>query len=82
VRGHLRFMRTSPPELSEKASGISSAQCGSPGSGPAVNGKKKLNGKEYDRELRKLQTELVEMQEWVKATGARIVVVFVPSPVD
>ncbi|MFZ3210973.1 MAG: hypothetical protein WA188_05610 [Terriglobales bacterium] len=44
--------------------------------GPAVNGKKKLNGKEYARELRKLQTELVEMQEWVKATGARIVVVF------
>ena len=44
--------------------------------GPAVNGKKKLNGKEYGRELRKLQTELVEMQEWVKATGARIVVVF------
>ncbi len=44
--------------------------------GPAVKGKKKLNGKEYARELRKLQTELVEMQEWVKATGARIVVVF------
>lgn len=44
--------------------------------GPAVNGKKKFNGKEYARELRKLQTELVETQEWVKATGARIVVVF------
>lgn len=44
--------------------------------GPAVNGKKKLNGKEYGRELRKLQTDLVEMQEWVKATGSRIVVVF------
>lgn len=36
--------------------------------GPAVNGKKKLNGKEYGRELRKLQTELVEMQEWVTRT--------------
>jgi polyphosphate kinase 2 (PPK2 family) len=34
-----------------------------------------VNG-EYGRELRKLQTELVEMQEWVKATGARTVVVF------
>jgi len=44
--------------------------------GPAVNDKKKLNGKEYACELRKLQTELVEMQEWVKATGTRIVVVF------
>lgn len=37
---------------------------------------KKLKTKVYERELRKLQTELVEMQEWVKATGARIVVVF------
>ena len=36
----------------------------------------KLKKKEYERHLRKLQTQLVEMQEWVKATGARIVVVF------
>jgi len=37
---------------------------------------KKLKGKEYQRELRKLQTKLVQMQEWVKATGAKVVVVF------
>ena len=36
----------------------------------------KLKNKQYETELRKLQTELVEMQEWVKATGARVVVVF------
>ena len=36
----------------------------------------KLKTKDYERELRKLQTKLVEMQEWVKATGAKIVVVF------
>jgi len=35
-----------------------------------------LTGKEYQRELRKLQTKLVEMQEWVKATESKIVVVF------
>jgi polyphosphate kinase len=35
-----------------------------------------LTGKEYERELRKLQTKLVEMQEWVKTTGAKVVVVF------
>jgi polyphosphate kinase 2 len=35
-----------------------------------------LKGKQYERELRKLQTKLVEMQEWVKATGAKVVVVF------
>ena len=30
----------------------------------------------YEAELRRLQAELVEMQAWVKATGARIVVLF------
>jgi len=35
-----------------------------------------LKNKEYERELRKLQTKLVQMQEWVKATGAKVVVVF------
>ena len=37
---------------------------------------KKLKGKEYERDLRKLQTKLVQMQEWIKATGAKIVVLF------
>jgi len=36
----------------------------------------KLDKKEYERELFKLQVELVKMQEWVKASGARIVIVF------
>ncbi|TBT85502.1 polyphosphate kinase 2 [Propioniciclava sinopodophylli] len=30
----------------------------------------------YEAELNRLQAELVEMQEWVKASGARIVVIF------
>jgi len=30
----------------------------------------------YEKELLRLQTQLVEMQEWVKTTGARLVVVF------
>jgi polyphosphate kinase len=32
--------------------------------------------KRYDKELKRLQTELVKMEDWVAATGARIVVVF------
>jgi polyphosphate kinase 2 len=36
----------------------------------------KLSNKHYERELHKLQTKLVEMQEWVKATGAKVVVLF------
>jgi polyphosphate kinase 2 len=36
----------------------------------------KMDNKEYERELFKLQVELVKMQDWVKAKGARIVVLF------
>jgi len=36
----------------------------------------KLSTKEYEHELRRLHGELVAMQEWVKATGARICIVF------
>jgi polyphosphate kinase 2 len=36
----------------------------------------KMHRKEYERELERLQTELVAMQEWVKATGAKICVLF------
>ena len=37
---------------------------------------KKLNKTRYEAELSRLQAELVEMQEWVKSAGARIVVLF------
>ena len=36
----------------------------------------RMKEKEYQRELRLLHGELVAMQEWVKATGAKICVVF------
>src|SRR6478752_8394854 len=36
----------------------------------------KLSNKVYEAELFRLQTELVKLQEWTKATGARIVVIF------
>ena len=38
--------------------------------------RKKLKRKEYEKELRKLQTELCSLQDWVKATGERIIVNF------
>ena len=40
---------------------------------PAV---KKLSRNDYEAQLAKLQAELVAMQEWVKATGAKICIVF------
>src|SRR6186997_135703 len=36
----------------------------------------KMKRKEYERQMRILQGELVALQEWVKSTGARVIVVF------
>ncbi|MBF7730172.1 polyphosphate kinase 2 [Pseudomonas sp. N040] len=36
----------------------------------------KLSGKEYDKQLRALHVELVKLQQWVVATGAKVIVVF------
>jgi polyphosphate kinase len=36
----------------------------------------KMKRKEYEREMRVLHGELVAMQEWVKASGAKICIVF------
>jgi polyphosphate kinase len=43
---------------------------------PADPASRKLDKKEYERELFKLQVELVKLQGWVKETGARIVILF------
>ncbi len=45
------------------------------GDAPAA-AKPKMKRKQYEREMRRLQGELVAMQEWVKATGAKICIVF------
>src|SRR3982751_6117150 len=37
---------------------------------------KALKGKAYEKELRKLQGKLCVLQEWVKAKGLRVVVIF------
>jgi polyphosphate kinase len=41
-----------------------------------ANAKSKMKRKAYDRELRKLQVELCHLQDWVKKTGARIIILF------
>jgi polyphosphate kinase 2 len=38
--------------------------------------KPKMKNKEFEKELRPLHVELVKMQEWVKASGAKVCVVF------
>lgn len=39
-------------------------------------GSSKLSSRDYEKALAKLQLELVKMQYWAKATGARIVILF------
>src|SRR6266487_4161932 len=38
--------------------------------------KEKLSRKEYEAELGKLQVQLVDLQEWIKHAGLRVVVIF------
>ncbi len=40
------------------------------------SGRRKLKRKLYEKELRRLQIELVKLQEWIKQTGERVVVIF------
>ncbi|MFZ1071196.1 MAG: polyphosphate kinase 2, partial [Methyloceanibacter sp.] len=54
----------------------SSVQASAPDARPRDGGKPKLTRKDYEKALRKLQTELCTLQDWVKRTGQRIVVVF------
>jgi len=43
----------------------------------AANGQgEKMKRKDYEKELRKLQVGLCHLQEWVKASGARVIIVF------
>ena len=44
--------------------------------GQEENGKGKLKRKEYEKELRRLQAELCQLQDWVKYKGLRVIVVF------
>jgi polyphosphate kinase 2 len=37
---------------------------------------RRLTRKEYDRELRSLQVELVQLEEWIRHEGLRVVVIF------
>ena len=39
-------------------------------------GKSSMSKKEFEKKLKPLQVELVKMQEWVTATGAKVCVVF------
>ena len=54
---------------------IDLAPAAADGDGPSAS-RRKMKRKEYEKEMRRLQGELVTMQEWVKATGAKVCIVF------
>jgi polyphosphate kinase len=41
-----------------------------------ITSEPKLSRKRYEKKLRKLQVELCCLQEWVRATGTRVIIVF------
>ena len=41
-----------------------------------MKGQERMKGKEYEKELRKLQGKLCRLQEWVKQSGQRVIIVF------
>ena len=51
-------------------------EAGTNGNGNGNHLRKKLKGKEYEKELRHLHAELVKLQEWVLAKRLRVCVVF------
>jgi polyphosphate kinase 2 len=44
--------------------------------GDADDSSRKLKGKKYEKELRRLQAELCHLQAWVKHKGLRVIVIF------
>ena len=64
-------------EKTTKTSEKSSGNGGAPDRAEATRPKPtKLKRKDFDKELERLQRELVLMQEWVKAAGETVVVIF------
>ena len=43
---------------------------------PPITNDSKMKRKEYEKELHKLQVELCYLQDWIKAAGTRVIVVF------
>ena len=69
------------PDREDRASGPADSQSSGPqsptdGAHGEPNQRKKLANQVYNQELRRLQVELVKLQEWVKAQKLKVVVIF------
>ena len=68
--------RAHDAEASASAATAVADEPAEPAATDAVAPKAKLKRKAYELEMRQLHGELVALQEWVKATGARVCIVF------
>jgi polyphosphate kinase len=74
--GKTKKGQTQDVENSINNQSIESTTIESPTQSEPVELPKSLSRKDFEKEMEKLQVELVKMQEWVKATGAKICVLF------
>ena len=56
--------------------GQTTATVATPAKGKDGNKNGKLKSKRYEKELRRLQVELVKLQDWVRHNGLRVIVIF------
>ncbi len=70
-KGHRRLREA---EAREQSTTVAPSRLDAAGFRPEA--KPKMKRKDFEKGLEKLQTELVKMQEWVKASGAKICVLF------
>jgi polyphosphate kinase len=64
------------PQVTEQAGEAAPAGLAAALGDGATEPQEKMSRKEFEKELGKLQVELVKMQEWVKATQAKVCVLF------
>ena len=67
--GHVEVTQAAPETLADSGDGKNPAN-------QIHQAKEKLSEKDYLKELRKLQIELVKLQEWVKFNELKVVVIF------
>src|SRR5512136_1855739 len=60
----------------EGAATVDRAKEAAPHPEEAAKPKPKMELKDYERELARLQIELVKLQEWIKVKGLKVVVIF------
>ncbi len=75
IRGH-HVSRKASNNGNQKSSAVDQPDAPGSSAGDDDAERNKVKRKEYEKELRKLQTELCSLQDWVKAAGERIIVIF------